>query len=324
MYSLEELRHFINQAAKDLDVSREPKELYQPIQYVFQTGGKRLRPIFTLMACNLFNDQVEQAIMPALGLEVFHNFTLLHDDIMDGASLRRNQATVHEKWDQNIAILSGDVMAIMAYEYITNCPGDVLTDVIRIFNITARNVCEGQQYDMNFEKQIDVSAEDYLMMIEKKTSVLLAGCLQIGALIGGASKPDAKQLYDLGLNLGMAFQLQDDMLDSFGNSELFGKEIGGDIKSNKKTWLLIKALEIANSGERKEIVKLMTNKNRDEKGKVDKILSLYNKLGIRKFTETLIQSYFHKARRNLNNIQVPEERKLILRGLTNSLMNREK
>ena len=324
MYSQEELRHFIKQAAKDLEVSREPKELYLPIQYVFQTGGKRIRPLLALMACNLFNNQVEQAVMPALGLEVFHNFTLLHDDIMDGASLRRNQATVHEKWDQNIAILSGDVMAIMAYEYITNCPRDVLPDVIRIFNITARSVCEGQQYDMNFEKQLDVSTEDYLVMIEKKTSVLLAGCLQIGALIGGAPKPDAEQLYDLGLNLGMAFQLQDDMLDSFGNPKLFGKEIGGDIKSNKKTWLLIKALEIANQGEREEIIELLTSKNRDEKGKVDKILSLYNKLGIKKLAEKLAQSYFNKARVNLNNVQVPEERKLILRELTNSLMNREK
>jgi len=324
MYSLEELRHFIKQAAKDLDVSREPRELYQPIQYVFQTGGKRLRPVLTLMACNMFNDQVEQAVMPAFGLEVFHNFTLLHDDIMDGASLRRNQATVHEKWDQNIAILSGDVMAILAYEYITNCPIDVLPDVIRIFNITARSVCEGQQYDMNFEKQLNVSVKDYLGMIEKKTSVLLAGCLQIGAVIGGAPKPDARQLYDLGLNLGMAFQLQDDMLDSFGNPELFGKEIGGDIKSNKKTWLLIKALEMANPREREEMVNLLTGKNKDERGKVDKVLSLYNKFGIRELVKEQIQSYFTKARLNLNNVQVPGERKLILRELTNSLMNREK
>ncbi len=324
MYSLEELRHFIKQAARDLEVAREPRELYQPIQYVFQTGGKRLRPVLSLMACNLFNDQVEQAVMPALGLEVFHNFTLLHDDIMDGASLRRNQATVHKKWDQNIAILSGDVMAIMAYEYITNCPADVLPDVIKIFNITARSVCEGQQYDMNFEKQIDVSAEDYLRMIKKKTSVLLAACLQIGAVIGGASRPDAEQLYDLGLSLGMAFQLQDDMLDSFGNPALFGKEIGGDIKSNKKTWLLIKALEIANQGERKELVNLLTNKNRDEKGKVDKVLSIYNKLGIKELAEKLVQSYFNKARKNLNNVRVPNERKSVLQNLTNSLMNREK
>lgn len=324
MYTLAELRYFIKQAVKDLDVSGEPKELYQPIQYVFQTGGKRLRPVLTLMACNLFNDKVEQAIMPALGLEIFHNFTLVHDDIMDGAGLRRNQATVHEKWDQNIAILSGDVMAIMAYEYITNCPGDVLPEVIRIFNTTARSVCEGQQYDMNFEKKLDVSAEDYLEMIKKKTSVLLAGCLQIGAVIGGAAKADAAQLYDLGLNLGMAFQLQDDMLDSFGNPELFGKEIGGDIKSNKKTWLLIKALEIANPGEREEIVNFLINKNRDDKGKVEKILSLYNKLGIKELVEELVHSYFNKARMNINNVKVPEERKSVLRELTNSLTNREK
>ncbi|MEA1896842.1 MAG: polyprenyl synthetase family protein [Bacteroidota bacterium] len=324
MYSLEELRHFIHQAAKDLEVSREPKELYQPIQYVFQTGGKRLRPVLSLMACNLFNDQVDQAVMPALGLEVFHNFTLLHDDIMDGAILRRNQATVHEKWDQNIAILSGDVMAIMAYEYITNCPVDILPEVIRIFNITARSVCEGQQYDMNFEKQIDVSTEDYLKMIEKKTSVLLAACLQIGALIGGAPKPDAEQLYDFGLNLGMAFQLQDDILDSFGNPELFGKEIGGDIKSNKKTWLLIKTLEMAKPGDKKKLVKLLAGTNRDDEGKVDEILSLYNMLGIKELAEKLVQFYFNKARTNLNNVRVSNERKSILRELTDSLMNREK
>jgi len=324
MYSLEELRHFINQAAKDLDVSREPVELYKPIQYVFQTGGKRLRPVLTLMACNLFNDKVDQAIAPALGLEVFHNFTLLHDDIMDGASLRRNQATVHEKWDQNIAILSGDVMAIMAYEYITNCPKNVLSDVIRIFNTTARSVCEGQQYDMNFEKQLWVSTDDYLGMIEKKTSVLLAGCLQIGAIIGGASGADSEQLYDLGLNLGMAFQLQDDLLDSFGNPELFGKEIGGDIKSNKKTWLLIKALETANTEEREEIVSLISGENMNDEKKVAKILSFYNKLEIKKLAEKLVQSYFDKARISLDNVQIPENKKLVLRELADSLMKREK
>lgn len=324
MYSIEQVRTYIDKSIKELVFNKEPKELYEPIRYVFGTGGKRLRPLMTLMACNLFDDSLDGALTPALGLEIFHNFTLLHDDIMDEADLRRNHPTVHKKWDQNVAILSGDVMAILAYEYITTCDISVLPDVIKVFNTTARQVCEGQQFDMNFEKLNQVAVEEYLKMIEMKTSVLLAGCMQIGAIIGGAKKEDAELLYNFGRDIGMAFQVQDDLLDTYGDTEVFGKRIGGDIIANKKTFLLIKALEKADSKQNGILNKLINESNNNHQEKIDAVKGIYDDLNIKNLTSDLAGDYFKNALVNLTKVQVPEEKKVHLKQLAELLLKREK
>ena len=324
MYSIEQVRTYIDKSIKELVFNKEPKELYEPIRYVFGTGGKRLRPLMTLMACNLFDDSLDGALTPALGLEIFHNFTLLHDDIMDEADLRRNHPTVHKKWDQNVAILSGDVMAILAYEYITTCDISVLPDVIKVFNTTARQVCEGQQFDMNFEKLNQVAVEEYLKMIEMKTSVLLAGCMQIGAIIGGAKKEDAELLYNFGRDIGMAFQVQDDLLDTYGDTEVFGKRIGGDIIANKKTFLLIKALEKADSKQNGILNKLINESNNNHQEKIDAVKGIYDDLNIKNLTSDIAGDYFKNALVNLNKVQIPEEKKVHLKQLAELLLKREK
>lgn len=324
MYSIEQVREYIEKSINELEFNEEPKELYEPIRYVFETGGKRLRPLLTLMACNLFDENLEGALTPALGLEIFHNFTLLHDDIMDEADLRRNRPTVHKKWDQNVAILSGDVMAILAYEYITTCEVNVLPDVIKVFNTTARQVCEGQQFDMNFETLNQVSVEAYLKMIEMKTSVLLAGCMQIGALIGGASKKDAELLYDFGRDVGMAFQIQDDLLDTYGDTEVFGKRIGGDILANKKTYLLIKALEKADKNQNEILNHLINGSVNNPQDKIDAVKNIYNELEIKELTNDLAGDYFKNALLSLDKVQVSEERKVHLKQLADLLLNRDK
>ena len=324
MYSIEQVREYIEKSINELEFNEEPKELYEPIRYVFETGGKRLRPLLTLMACNLFDENLEGALTPALGLEIFHNFTLLHDDIMDEADLRRNRPTVHKKWDQNVAILSGDVMAILAYEYITTCEVNVLPDVIKVFNTTARQVCEGQQFDMNFETLNQVSVEAYLKMIEMKTSVLLAGCMQIGALIGGASKRDAELLYNFGRDVGMAFQIQDDLLDTYGDTEVFGKRIGGDILANKKTYLLIKALEKADKNQNKILNNLINGSANNPQDKIDAVKNIYNELEIKDLTNDLAGDYFKNALLSLDEVQVSEEKKFHLKQLADLLLNRDK
>lgn len=324
MYSIEQVRTYIDKSIKKLVFNKEPKELYEPIRYVFGTGGKRLRPLMTLMACNLFDDNLDGALTPALGLEIFHNFTLLHDDIMDESDLRRNHPTVHKKWDQNVAILSGDVMAILAYEYITSCDVNVLPDVIKVFNTTARQVCEGQQFDMNFEKLNQVTVEEYLKMIEMKTSVLLAGCMQIGAIIGGAKKEDAELLYNFGRDIGMAFQVQDDLLDTYGDMEVFGKRIGGDIIANKKTFLLIKALEKADGKQNEILNNLINGLNNKPQEKIDAVKNIYNDLNIKNLTSDLAGDYFKNALVNLDKVQVPEEKKVHLKQLAELLLKREK
>lgn len=324
MYSIEQVREYIEKSINELEFNEEPKELYEPIRYVFETGGKRLRPLLTLMACNLFDENLEGALTPALGLEIFHNFTLLHDDIMDEADLRRNRPTVHKKWNQNVAILSGDVMAILAYEFITTCEVNVLPDVIKVFNTTARQVCEGQQFDMNFETLNQVSVEAYLKMIEMKTSVLLAGCMQIGALIGGASKKDAELLYDFGRDVGMAFQIQDDLLDTYGDTEVFGKRIGGDILANKKTYLLIKALEKADKNQNEILNHLINGSVNNPQDKIDAVKNIYNELEIKELTNDLAGDYFKNALLSLDKVQVSEERKVHLKQLADLLLNRDK
>ncbi|MDX2442391.1 MAG: polyprenyl synthetase family protein [Bacteroidales bacterium] len=324
MYSIEQVREYIEKSINELEFNEEPKELYEPIRYVFETGGKRLRPLLTLMACNLYDENLEGALTPALGLEIFHNFTLLHDDIMDEADLRRNRPTVHKRWDQNVAILSGDVMAILAYEYITTCKVNVLPDVIKVFNTTARQVCEGQQFDMNFETLNQVSVEAYLKMIEMKTSVLLAGCMQIGALIGGAGKKDAELLFNFGRDIGMAFQIQDDLLDTYGDTEVFGKRIGGDILANKKTYLLIKALEKADKNQNEILNNLINGSVNNPQDKIDAVKNIYNELEIKELTNNLAGDYFKNALLSLDKVQVSEERKIHLKQLADLLLNRDK
>src|ERR1700759_413091 len=253
MKELHELQDIIGNAVKELNYPEYPAQLYEPISYILSLGGKRMRPALLLMACDLFGGDVDAAIPPALAIEVFHNFTLMHDDIMDNAPIRRGHATVHTKWNQNVGILSGDVMLVQGYKLMMQVPDHLLRPILDIFNVTAIGVCEGQQLDMEFEELTNVSIDEYLNMIKLKTAVVLGGALKIGALIGGADTKDADLLSDFGVNLGIAFQLQDDILDVYGDPEKFGKQVGGDIISNKKTYLLLKSLELANKQQSSEL-----------------------------------------------------------------------
>lgn len=306
------------------DENKQPVELYQPIHYILGLEGKRLRPALTLMACNLFTDDVSLAVKPALAMEVFHNFTLLHDDIMDNAPLRRNQPTVHEKWNNNVAILSGDAMQILAYQLICQAPSSKLKVLIDIFNTTAIEVCEGQQFDMNFALRNDVSLEEYIRMIELKTSVLIAASLKIGALCGEASETDAQKLYEFGRNLGIAFQIQDDYLDVYADYKLFGKTVGGDIVENKKTFLLIKALELAKGQQALTLQNAINSRIFDVAEKVIQVRQVYDDLNIPQIARASISAYSEKAFGFLDSVIVPDERKTILRQIALELINREK
>ncbi|RLD63268.1 MAG: polyprenyl synthetase family protein [Bacteroidetes bacterium] len=323
MYSYKTLQELVNKKIAQEELAKEPKQLYEPIKYILSLGGKRIRPVFVLMACNLFSDEIEKAIDSALALEIFHNFTLLHDDIMDNSSLRRNKPTVHTKWNSNVAILSGDAMLIIAYEYITRIKSNNYSEIINVFNKTALQVCDGQQYDMNFETKELVSESDYLKMIKLKTAVLIAASLKIGALIGGALPEDAELLYSFGINIGMAFQIQDDFLDVYGDTEVFGKKTGNDILTNKKTYLLIKAFELAKGSDYKELYNKIFVDNKPSEEKFDKVVEIYNKLEIKKVAENKIAEYFDKAFKLINELSVSSERKNELMSLIqNKLINR--
>jgi len=304
--------------------NKQPIELYQPIHYILALEGKRIRPALTLMACNLFTDDITPAIKSALAIEVFHNFTLIHDDIMDNAPLRRNQPTVHEKWNDNVAILSGDAMQILAYQLICEAPSSKLKELIDIFNTTAIEVCEGQQFDMNYALRNNVTLDEYIRMIELKTSVLLAASLKIGALCGGSSEIEAQKLYLFGRNLGIAFQIQDDYLDVYADQQLFGKTVGGDIAENKKTFLLIKALELAKGQQVITLQNAFNNRFFDVADKVKQVRQVYDELNISQIAQASISSYSEKAFGFLDSVLVPEERKTILRQIALELMNREK
>ena len=318
MYSIKYLISEINKSLKGSYTKREPKNLYQPIEYSMSVGGKRIRPVLCLMACNMFSDSISEAIKPAIGIEVFHNFTLLHDDIMDKAEVRRNQPTVHKKWDENTAILSGDAMMIEAYQYFLDLEPHVLSKSLKVFNPTALEVCEGQQYDMDFESRLDVQEVEYIEMIRLKTAVLLAGALKIGAIIGGADYKDTEKIYDFGINMGIAFQLQDDFLDTFGDEETFGKRIGGDIIENKKTFLLINALE--KSPQR--IKSLLNNTTLSETEKINQVSEVYKDLEIDKLCQNKIEAYYQKALKLLTEISVGDEKKVLLLTFLNKLEKR--
>ncbi|MBN1925037.1 MAG: polyprenyl synthetase family protein [Prolixibacteraceae bacterium] len=302
---------------------REPVNLYQPIAYSLQIGGKRIRPVLLLMAFNIYNDNLELALPAALAIEVFHNFTLLHDDIMDNAMLRRNNHAVHAKYSTNAAILSGDAMSILAYEYISKCQSQNYRQIIQQFSKTALEICEGQQYDMDFEKNLDVSVDDYLKMIGLKTAVLLATSMKIGGMIADAPLADCELLYQTGFNLGMAFQLQDDYLDTFGEQDTFGKKIGGDIVANKKTYLMLKALEIADNDRYKELKKLHELKEFDEAEKIGRVKQIYSGLNVKDLLNDKVNEFFILAEQNLQNLKVPSQKKEGLKEIAYKLMKRK-
>lgn len=304
-----------------------PVELYEPVRYILNLGGKRMRPLMTLMAHSVFDDQVEKSLPAAFAVEVFHNFTLAHDDIMDEAPLRRGKPTIHTKFSQNNAILSGDVMLIYAYEYLRKIENkDLLDEIFAIFNKTAIEVCEGQQEDMNFETRTDVRLEEYLKMIEYKTAVLLACALYMGARIGGASKADAEHLYEFGRNVGLAFQMQDDLLDTYGDPLKFGKKVGGDIIQNKKTYLVLRALELASEMDKVELNDLMSIicvDTSSEERKVVDVRAVFDRLNIKSEAAAAKDAYQKKAFEHLGAVSVSDDRKKILRDMAETLLVRE-
>lgn len=323
MHSIEQLQNIINKAIAETKYTAKPAELYEPISYLMQLGGKRMRPVLVLVSTELFGGNVSNALDAAIGIELFHNFTLMHDDIMDKAPLRRGNQTVHVKWNESAAILSGDVMFVEAYKLMIRVDDSILRKVLDIFSDTASGVCQGQQADMNFEKRDQVSLEEYIEMIRLKTAVLLAGSMQIGALIGGAKKEQADLLYEFGESLGLAFQLQDDILDVYGDPEKFGKQVGGDILADKKTFLLIKARELAKGENASELEKWLNKPGISPDNKVNAITDIYNSLGVRKLAEAEMENYVRKALNALDKITVEHSKKALLRGFAEQLLIRE-
>ena len=323
MYSAEELLKKVNEALEALPYDRKPETLYAPIKYVLSLGGKRVRPVLMLLAYNLFKDDPERIMTQAIGLETYHNFTLLHDDLMDNADMRRGHETVHRKWDPNQAILSGDTMLLQAFGRIGACEADKMKDVFNTFLTTTYEIDEGQQLDVEFETRNDVKEEEYIEMIRLKTSVLLACAVKIGAILAGASKEDQENLYKFGEQVGLAFQLQDDLLDVYGDPKVFGKNIGGDITSNKKTYMLINAFNRANETQRAELTKWVSAKefNRDEKVKA--VTRLYDEIGIRQLCEEKMEACYAKAKDYLAKVSVAEERKAELKAYAAAMMKRQ-
>jgi len=325
MKTFEDLVENINRTIEKEIYNRnfEPKNLYEPVKYILKNGGKRIRPAIALMAANLFTEDIEPLYKPALALEVFHNFTLLHDDIMDDSPVRRGKDTVHVKWNNNTAILSGDAMAILAYKCLENVEDDKYSAVMNVFNQSSLEVCEGQQYDMDFEQRQDVSTHEYLKMINLKTAVLLAASLKIGAILGGAKETEAQDLYDLGINMGMAFQLKDDWLDVYGDFEKFGKRIGNDIIENKKTYLLLRAFEKAEGTTLVDLKKLIFENQTNLDEKVRKVTTIFNELEVSRDLEKLMNLYTQKAIDILDNLKVDEVKKIALRKITQKILFRE-
>jgi geranylgeranyl diphosphate synthase type II len=323
MFTQSELKKMVNKAILNLSYNEEAEKLNDPVKYILSIGGKRLRPVLALMACNLYNDQIDDAVIPATGLEVFHNFTLVHDDIMDHAPVRRNLPTVHNKWNLNQAVLSGDVMVFIANECFLQTPSRYLLKVFRVFNKAAVEVCVGQQLDIDFEKAAIVSHEEYIRMIELKTAALLAASAKIGAILGGADDKDAELLYEFGRNLGIAFQIQDDLLDIYGDVKVFGKMMGGDIISNKKTFMLVKALELATVEQARQLHEQFSLKEFDPEAKVKKVVDLYDQMNIKTVSENLANDYITTAFSLLEKLKATKERKTELINIANSLIGRE-
>ena len=315
----EQFLEFLN----DYNTIREPKNLYQPIEYILNLGGKRLRPVLTLMTTACFGGEVSRAMDAALAVEVFHNFSLIHDDIMDAAPLRRGQETVHEKWDLNTGILSGDAMLIRAYQLFENYPPETFRELAKLFSKTALEVCEGQQYDIDFETRLEVSIPEYLKMIEYKTAVLVGAAMKMGAIVANAAIEDQNRCYEFGKNLGIAFQLQDDYLDAFGNPETFGKQVGGDILENKKTYLFLKAIENGTPEVRAELIQLFQNSVIQPENKVSKALDLFVRSESNHATKAAISSYTKAAFDILETINISSSNKQILKDFGTNLMTRD-
>ena len=322
--SSEHLMKLIHAYIESLPYSRNPKGLYDPIEYVLSLGGKRLRPVLMLLAYNLYKEDVERIFPQAAAIETYHNFTLLHDDLMDNAEMRRGKPVVHKKWNPNAAILSGDAMLILSYQFMMqDCPAQYVKSVMEVFGQTALEVCEGQQWDMEFETRTDVTVEEYIEMIRLKTSVLLAGALKIGAILGGASEDDAQLLYDFGVRMGLAFQLQDDYLDVYGDPAVFGKKIGGDILCNKKTYMLITALEKADAQTRRELLDWIAASNYVPSSKIEAVTAIYNKVGIGEICQQKIDQYYEEAKALLEKVSVEDALKQNLMDFVLKLMNRK-
>lgn len=323
MYTSAQILEKVEQALGSLPYERKPEGLYAPVRYVLSLGGKRIRPVLMLMGYNLYKDDVERIMMPALGLETYHNYTLLHDDLMDRADVRRGHATVHRKWDENAAILSGDSMLVLAYQRMAQCDAAILPQVMELFTETALEIGEGQQYDIEFETRNDVTEDEYIEMIRLKTSVLLACALKLGAMLAGAPKTDAEILYDFGEQIGLAFQLQDDYLDVYGDFKTFGKRIGGDILCNKKTYMLINAQLLANDSQRKELEHWLTAKDYDEEEKIKSVTHLYDEIGIPQIARKKIEYYYSLAEQSLAKVNLPEEKKALLWQYAQQMLNRQ-
>ncbi len=313
---------FINYL-QEQDLNREPKNLYEPIDYILQLGGKRLRPILTLIACDVFNIDFNIALPAAMAVETFHNFTLIHDDIMDEAPLRRGKETVHQKWDINTGILSGDAMLILAYQYFENYEPVVFQKLAKLFSKTALEVCDGQQLDVDFETRNDVTINEYIKMITLKTSVLVGAALKMGAIVAETEEEQANNLYNFGLNLGIAFQLQDDYLDTFGNPDTFGKQIGGDIIENKKTYLYLKALEVAKNEDKEKLLSYYGKKSDQNSEKIKDVTSIFERNNIPKLTQNLIKDYTEKAFEFLSILNISENAKKGLQKFGENLMFRK-
>ena len=324
MLTSKEILKLVNDYLAQLPYERKPKSLYEPVEYVLSIGGKRIRPVLALMGYNLWKEDPERILMPAVGIETYHNYTLLHDDLMDQADMRRGHETVHRRWDANKAILSGDSMLVLAYQRMQQVPADKMPAVLDLFTVTALEIGEGQEYDMDFETRNDVTEDEYIEMIRLKTSVLLACALKMGALLADAPQEDANRMYRLGEQIGLAFQLQDDLLDVYGDPAVFGKAIGGDITSNKKTYMLINAFNRANTKQRAELKRWVDAKTFNREVKVTEVTRLYDEIGIRQLCEEKINYYFELASQTLSEINVPEERKTQLRAYMDELLHRNK
>lgn len=324
MYSIDDLSDVLDKALVNLNLPEDPKNLYKPIQYILSSGGKRIRPVLTLAACNMFKETIDHAIHPALAVEVFHNFTLVHDDIMDNADIRRGKETVHKKWNNNVGILAGDAMSIIAYKLLVRTDKQYIVPIMDVFNEFSLGICEGQQFDMDFESMKYVSQDEYTTMIELKTAVLLKGALQIGAIIGDATDLDIFEIGQFGKNIGIAFQLQDDLLDAYGDSKVFGKKQGGDIVANKKTILTVKAFNNATGSNLDTLNYLYQTEGIEESYKIAEVIRIFNDSNVKEETELLITDYYLKAMEAFEKIKVNSSRKEILSTIAQNVMSRNR
>jgi len=323
MHAIHQYQEFFITYLENQKINKEPKNLYEPIDYILSLGGKRMRPVLTLMSAEIFGTDYKRALPAAMAVEVFHNFSLVHDDIMDDAPLRRGNQTVHEKWNINTGILSGDAMLILAYQYFEQYEPAVFRDLAMLFSKTALEVCEGQQWDVDFETRTDVTIPEYLKMIEYKTAVLVAAAMKMGAIIANTSKENADLIYDFGLHLGLAFQLQDDYLDAFGDPETFGKQVGGDIIENKKTYLFLKALDFSNDQEKEQLTLLFSGQSEDSSNKIAQAKLIFNTTGASKATQEAIEIYTFRAFETLEKMNITENKKAMLRTFGENLMGRK-